>query len=149
MKIQKEEIKNNTLLNIANTFLIKNFDKTEKILKIIIINNKAIKKLEKEVLNIKTNYNLKVKNIIKIGRNNLCDLILEDLDLRKIKYNIVLKEDKNKNKIIIMLYDRNYKIKIRKKIKYEFTLLKVKKFTIILNSKLFIFCLLQHQLYKK
>ena len=144
MKIQKEEIKNNTLLNIANTFLIKNFDKTEKILKIIIINNKAIKKLEKEVLNIKTNYNLKVKNIIKIGRNNLCDLILEDLDLRKIKYNIVLKEDKNKNKIIIMLYDRNYKIKIRKKIKYEFTLLKVKKFTIILNSKLFIFCLLQH-----
>ena len=144
MKIQKEEIKNNTLLNIANTFLIKNFDKTEKILKIIIINNKAIKKLEKEVLNIKTNYNLKVKNIIKIGRNNLCDLILEDLDLSKIKYNVVLKEDKNKNKIIIMLYDRNYKIKIRKKIKYEFTLLKVKKFTIILNSKLFIFCLLQH-----
>ena len=144
MKIQKEEIKNNTLLNIANTFLIKNFDKTEKILKIIIINNKAIKKLEKEVLNIKTNYNLKVKNIIKIGRNNLCDLILEDLDLSKIKYNVVLKEDKNKNKIIIMLYDRNYKIKIRKKIEHEFTLLKVKKFTIILNSKLFIFCLLQH-----
>ena len=142
MKIQKEEIKNNTLLNIANTFLIKNFDKTEKILKIIIINNKAIKKLEKEVLNIKTYYNLKVKNIIKIGRNNLCDLIL--VDLSKIKCNVVLKEDKNKNKIIIMLYDRNYKIKIRKTIKYELTLLKVKKFTIILNSKLFIFCLLQH-----
>ena len=125
MKIQKEEIKNNTLLNIANTFLIKNFDKTEKILKIIIINNKAIKKLEKEVLNIKTYYNLKVKNIIKIGRNNLCDLIL--VDLSKIKCNVVLKEDKNKNKIIIMLYDRNYKIKIRKKIEHEFTLLKVKK----------------------
>jgi hypothetical protein len=114
MKIQKYEINQNTLLNIGNTFLIINIDKIEKILKIKIFNNETIKKIENEVLDIKANemsFDLKQKNIVTIGRNNSCDVVLEDMMLSKIQCSIILEEDKNKNKKIIMLYDGNYKKK--------------------------------------
>ena len=117
MKIQKYEINQNTLLNIGNTFLIINIDKIEKILKIKIFNNETIKKIENEVLDIKANemsFDLKQKNIVTIGRNNSCDVVLEDMMLSKIQCSIILEEDKNKNKKIIMLYDGNYKKKKRK-----------------------------------
>ena len=101
MKIQKYEINQNTLLNIGNTFLIINIDKIEKILKIKIFNNETIKKIENEISNIKANeisFDLKQKNTITIGRNNSCDVLLEDMMLSKIQCSIILEEDKNKKK---------------------------------------------------
>jgi hypothetical protein len=130
MKIQKYEINQNTLLNIGNTFVIINFDKIEKILKFKIFNNETIKKLENEVLDIKANeisFDLKEKNIITIGRNNSCDIILEDMMLSKIQCSIILEEDKkNKNKKIIMLYDGNYKKKKKVQMELGFILWKIR-----------------------
>jgi len=114
MKIKKYEINQNTLLNIGNTFLIINFDKIEKNLKIKIFNNETIKELENEEKNLKIkeyNFNLNEKNIIIIGRNNSCDVSLEDMMLSKVQCCIVFEEDKKSNKKNIILYDGNYQKK--------------------------------------